>query len=660
MKKISIFKTIFIYFLIACFVLVSINIYTYIISNKNTTEDYTYNNLINDIENNNISHISTIKISPDENNSGYATIVFNDEEKSVKVLPIPSLSSFMDIVHSNLKDTNIIKTEAMPKSNSLPLWATLVLIAIVLIIIIVTIVAGIASPIKSMSDRAVRLGKNKAKLIIGSQVKVTFKDAAGLKEEKNDLEEVVEFLKSPQKFEEIGARIPKGILLVGPPGTGKTLLARAIAGEANVKFFSISGSDFVEMFVGLGASRVRDLFEEAKRNKPALIFIDEIDAVGRRRGPGIGGGHDEREQTLNQLLVEMDGFTKNEGLIILAATNRPDVLDPALLRPGRFDRQIVVGAPDVKGREDILKVHAKNKKIDKSVDLKEVAKMTSGFTGAELENLLNESAILAVRKNKKYIEIDHIKKAFIKVGVGTERKSRIVSQEERKITAYHEAGHAILFEMLNLLDSVHIVSIIPTGMAGGYTMPLPVDKGYLSKNYLEQHIISLFGGRVAEDIIFNDITTGASNDIERATETAHSMVSKYGMSSLGPINFNPKVTSEELSALIDKEVEKIISTAYEKAKSIITDNLDILHSCAKLLLEKEKISGDEFRALFPENSLPEKKKPTIVEFDYDNEDDNIDNADNEINNVDNINVKENNDEENNDEDIDLSSQNNSI
>ncbi|MDE6357554.1 MAG: AAA family ATPase, partial [Eubacteriales bacterium] len=357
-------------------------IYTYIISNKNTTEDYTYNNLINDIENNNISHISTIKISPDENNSGYATIVFNDEEKSVKVLPIPSLSSFMDIVHSNLKDTNIIKTEAMPKSNSLPLWATLVLIAIVLIIIIVTIVAGIASPIKSMSDRAVRLGKNKAKLIIGSQVKVTFKDAAGLKEEKNDLEEVVEFLKSPQKFEEIGARIPKGILLVGPPGTGKTLLARAIAGEANVKFFSISGSDFVEMFVGLGASRVRDLFEEAKRNKPALIFIDEIDAVGRRRGPGLGGGHDEREQTLNQLLVEMDGFTKNEGLIILAATNRPDVLDPALLRPGRFDRQIVVGAPDVKGREDILKVHAKNKKIDKSVDLKEVAKMTSGFTGA--------------------------------------------------------------------------------------------------------------------------------------------------------------------------------------------------------------------------------------------------------------------------------------
>lgn len=617
MKKVTIFQTIFIYFLIACFILVGLTIYkNYSLSKHSGIEKYTYNTLLSDIENNNLEDILAIDIKPDVRGSGFATIIFKDNKKPSEVLAIPSMSSFMQVVHSNLKDTDIVVTQAAEKPISLfsYLFPFLVIAAVVIIIILVIATQG-----KSMSSRATSFGKNKAKLITGNQVKVTFKDVAGLKEEKYDLEEVVEFLKAPQKFEEIGARIPKGILLVGPPGTGKTLLARAIAGEASVKFFSISGSDFVEMFVGVGASRVRDLFEEAKRNKPALIFIDEIDAVGRRRGSGLGGGHDEREQTLNQLLVEMDGFTKNEGLIILAATNRPDILDPALLRPGRFDRQIVVGAPDVKGREDILKVHAKNKKLDETVDINEIAKMTSGFTGAELENLLNEAALLAARKNEKTIKTKHIRKAFIKVGVGTERKSRVISQEEKEITAYHEAGHAILFETLNLLDSVHIVSIIPTGMAGGYTMPLPVDKGYLSKNYLEQHIISLFGGRIAEDIIFNDVTTGASNDIERATKTAYSMVAKYGMSSLGPIQFDPKENSQELSAAIDKEVEKIISNAYEKAKSIITDNLDILHSCAKLLLEKEKISGDEFRALFPENSLPEKKKPTIIEFDYNSE-----------------------------------------
>ncbi|MDE6181682.1 MAG: ATP-dependent zinc metalloprotease FtsH, partial [Eubacteriales bacterium] len=618
MKKTSIFQTIFIYVLIGFFILAGLTIYkNYTSSKEDIQKAYTYNELVNDIKSNNISHIKSITIKPTENNSGFATIDFNDQKKEKEILPIPSISSFMDIVHSNLKDADIIKTKPVDNtSNIYSLVIPLIAIVVVVITIIVFLVL-IAKQGKNVSDKASSFGKNKAKLIIGSHTKVTFKDVAGLKEEKSDLEEIVEFLKSPKKFEEIGARIPKGILLIGSPGTGKTLLARAIAGEANVKFFSISGSDFVEMFVGVGASRVRDLFEEAKANKPALIFIDEIDAVGRRRGSGLGGGHDEREQTLNQLLVEMDGFTKNEGLIILAATNRPDILDPALLRPGRFDRQIVVSAPDVKGREDILNVHLKNKKLDESVEVKEIAKMTSGFTGAELENLLNEAALLAARKNEKNIKMEHIRKAFIKVGVGTERKSRVISQEEKKITAYHEAGHAILFEMLNLLDSVHIVSIIPTGMAGGYTMPLPVDKGYLSKKYLEQNIMSFFGGRIAEDIIFNDVTTGASNDIERATQIAYSMVADYGMSSLGPVKFNPKSNSQELSSLVDKEVEKIISNSYEKAKKIITDNIDILHSCANLLLEKEKISGDEFRALFPENYLPEKIKPTIIEFNDD-------------------------------------------
>lgn len=634
MKKASIFQTIFIYILIGCFILAGLTIYkNYTLSKENNQKRYTYNELINDIENNNISHIKNITIKPTENNSGFATITFIDENKDKETLAIPSISSFMDIVHLNLKDIDIIKTQPVDNTNNMyslliPIITTFILVITIIIFLVLIVKQG-----KNVSDKASSFGKNKAKLIIGSHTKVTFKDVAGLKEEKSDLEEIVEFLKSPKKFEEIGARIPKGVLLVGSPGTGKTLLARAIAGEAGVKFFSISGSDFVEMFVGVGASRVRDLFEEAKANKPALIFIDEIDAVGRRRGSGLGGGHDEREQTLNQLLVEMDGFTKNEGLIILAATNRPDILDPALLRPGRFDRQIVVNSPDVKGREDILNVHLKNKKLDESVEVKEIAKMTSGFTGAELENLLNEAALLAARKDEKNIKMEHIRKAFIKVGIGTERKSRVISQEEKNITAYHESGHAILFEMLNLLDSVHLVSIIPTGMAGGYTMPLPVDKGYLSKNYLEQNIMSFFGGRIAEDIIFNDITTGASNDIERATQIAYSMVCDYGMSNLGPIKFNPKSNSQELSSLVDKEVEKIISNAYEKAKTIITDNIDILHSCAKLLLEKEKISGDEFRALFPENYLPEKIKPTIIEFNDDNSDDTSENINKNTENI---------------------------
>ena len=612
MKKGNLAYTVFLYFLIGCFILVSLSLFQKYNSNINGGYfKYTYSTLINDIENKNTSEIEKLIIKPDDLNSGFVKIIFKDKKRQPETLALPSLSDFMEIVHKNLKDTNIVETKPISKKTSIFTFMMPIIFTIITIIVIFMI---LKNQDKGPASKVNNFGKSKAKIIYGNNPKVTFKDVAGLREEKGDLEEVVEFLKEPQKFEEIGARIPKGILLVGPPGTGKTLLARAIAGEADVKFFSISGSDFVEMFVGVGASRVRSLFEEAKNNKPALIFIDEIDAVGRKRGSGLGGGHDEREQTLNQLLVEMDGFTKNEGIIIIAATNRPDILDPALLRPGRFDRQIFVGSPDVKGREDILKVHAKNKKIEESVDISEIAKMTSGFTGAELENLLNESAILAAKSNSKFINMEHIKKAFIKVGVGTERKSRVISKEEKEITAYHEAGHAILFEMLNLLDSVHIVSIIPTGAAGGYTMPLPVDKGYLSKNYLMQHIVSLFGGRVAEDIIFSDVTTGASNDIERATKTAYSMVSDYGMSELGPMQFNPKINSEQLAGLIDKEVEKIIFEAYETAKRIINENIDVLHSCAKLLMEKEKISGDEFRELFPENYLPEKKKPTLIEF----------------------------------------------
>ncbi|MFI3231657.1 MAG: ATP-dependent zinc metalloprotease FtsH, partial [bacterium] len=417
--------------------------------------------------------------------------------------------------------------------------------------------------------------------------------------------------KSPQKFNDIGARIPKGILLVGPPGTGKTLLARAVAGEAGVQFFTISGSDFVEMFVGVGASRVREMFEEAKNHKPCLIFIDEIDAVGRRRGSGLGGGHDEREQTLNQLLVEMDGFTSNEGIIILAATNRVDILDPALLRPGRFDRQIYVGAPDVKGREEILNVHAKTKVIDSKVNLKDIAKTTAGFTGAELENLLNEAAIIAAKKDKKCIYVEDLEKAFIKVGIGTEKKSRVTSLEERKITAYHEAGHAILAEALPLIDSVHIISIIPTGPAGGYTMHLPVDKGYISKTYFYQDIMSLYGGRIAEELIFDEITTGASSDIERASRIARAMVTKYGMSELGAIDIIEDHISQELSSSIDKEISKILKECYEDATRILQENLEYLHSCAEILLEKEKISGDEFREIFPENYFPKKPLPTF-------------------------------------------------
>lgn len=459
-------------------------------------------------------------------------------------------------------------------------------------------------------------GKSRAKLAKEDNIKVTFADVAGLDEEKESLQEVVDFLKTPGKYIEVGARIPKGVLLVGPPGTGKTLIAKAVAGEAGVPFFSISGSDFVEMFVGVGASRVRDLFEEAKKNAPCIVFIDEIDAVGRRRGSGLGGGHDEREQTLNQLLVEMDGFGVNQGIIVLAATNRADILDPAIMRPGRFDRKVAVGRPDVKGREAILKVHVRKKPLGDDVDLHEIARTTAGFVGADLENLMNEAAINAARATRKFIQKADVDAAFIKVGIGTEKKSRLVPESERKITAYHEAGHAILFHLLPDVGPVYTVSIIPTGVgAAGYTMPLPEnDNIFMTKGRLLQDIMVSLGGRIAEELIFDDITTGASQDIKNVTDTARRMVTQYGMSEkLGLLHYgsddqeevflgrnigHEKLYGEEVTSMIDREVQAIVDDCYQKAKDLIVENMDKLHKCAELLLEKERIDQEEFEALF--------------------------------------------------------------
>ncbi len=461
--------------------------------------------------------------------------------------------------------------------------------------------------------KMMNFGKSRARMSTDTQT--TLKDVAGLQEEKEDLEEIIDFLKEPAKYTKVGARIPKGVLLEGRPGTGKTLLAKAVAGEANVPFFSISGSDFVEMFVGVGASRVRDLFADAKKNSPCIVFIDEIDAVARRRGTGMGGGHDEREQTLNQLLVEMDGFGVNEGIIVMAATNRVDILDPAILRPGRFDRKITVSAPDVRGREDILKVHAKNKPLSDDVDLTQIAQTTAGFTGADLENLLNEAAIVAAKDDRGFIKQDDIKKSFIKVGIGAEKKSRIISDKEKKITAYHEAGHAILFHLLPDVGPVYTVSIIPTGPgAAGYTMPLPEkDEMFLTKGRMLQDIMVLLGGRIAEEITFDDITTGASNDIKRATQEARRMVTRYGMSeNIGVLNYDAdddevfigrdlahtKSHGEYITGEIDKEVKRIVDDCYGKAKAMLLENKDVLENCAQLLLEKEKIGREEFEALF--------------------------------------------------------------
>ncbi|WP_132253479.1 ATP-dependent zinc metalloprotease FtsH [Natranaerovirga pectinivora] len=578
-------------------------------SDEKRGDAYGYKQFLNDLEGNQIRYI---QIKPNaEVPTGSVKVDFIDNSSRTFFV------SNTNQVELDVREYNIDREMLdVPRPN----WLLSLLPSIIALGVVIFLFFFIMNQAQGGGggSRVMNFGKSRAKMVVDDKKTITFKNVAGLDEEKEELEELVEFLKSPRKFVELGARIPKGVLLVGPPGTGKTLLAKAVAGEAGVPFFSISGSDFVEMFVGVGASRVRDLFEQAKKNSPCIIFIDEIDAVGRKRGAGLGGGHDEREQTLNQLLVEMDGFGINEGVIVVAATNRVDILDPALLRPGRFDRKVVVGRPDAKGREEILKVHGKGKPLSDDVDFRAIARSTSGFTGADLENLLNEAAIFAARENKKVIEQEDIHRAFIKVGIGTEKKSRVITEKEKKITAYHEAGHAIMHEILSEIDPVHSISIIPTGFAGGYTMSIPAeDTYYETKTKMEQEIIALLGGRAAEKLVLDDITTGASNDIERATKIASGMVTKFGMSDvLGPIQFgdnNEEVFigrdwghtrnyGENIAGLIDSEIKGIIDSSYNKAIKILNENIEVLHKTAEVLLEKEKISGIEFKALFNEFS----------------------------------------------------------
>ena len=575
----------------------------------NNRIEYTRGELQEDLEAGNV--VAADIVPSRETPTGEVTIVLDSGLE--KTLYVTDVSEIEELLISYDVDPYVekVQEESWFLTSVLPMLA-----AVAVLIVFFTMMNGQSA---GGSAKMMNFGKSRAKLSNGDG-KITLKDVAGLQEEKEELEEIVEFLKDPAKFTKVGARIPKGVLLEGAPGTGKTLLAKAIAGEAGVPFFSISGSDFVEMFVGVGASRVRDLFEEAKHHSPCIVFIDEIDAVARRRGTGMGGGHDEREQTLNQLLVEMDGFGVNEGIIVLAATNRVDILDPAILRPGRFDRKITVNRPDVAGREDILRVHAKNKPLAEDVDLKKVAQTTAGFTGADLENLLNESSIIAAKENRAYVIQKDIDKAFIKVGLGVEKKSRVISDKEKKITAYHEAGHAILFHVLPDVDPVHMISIIPTGLgAAGYTMPLPEkDEMFMTKSHMLQDIMVSLGGRIAEEIVFNDITTGASNDIQKATKTARNMVTRYGMSEkLGVINYendddevfigrdlaHAKSHSELISGKIDTEVKDIVDDCYQKAREIILEHMDVLNSCAQLLLEKEKIGREEFEALFENRGI---------------------------------------------------------
>ena len=545
--------------------------------------------------------VPTGAVIVDTTDSGQRKVYVTDVNEAIALLNKYDI----DVTTQDVPGDNVFLTTLLP-----------VLLTGALVIFLIMMMNRQMSAGGGGNAKMMNFGKSRARMSSpDDNKKVTFDKVAGLQEEKEDLVEVVDFLKSPQKYTKVGARIPKGVLLVGPPGTGKTLLAKAVAGEAGVPFFSISGSDFVEMFVGVGASRVRDLFEEGKRHAPCIIFIEEIDAVARQRGTGMGGGHDEREQTLNQLLVEMDGFGVNEGIIVMAATNRVDILDPAILRPGRFDRKVAVGRPDVKGREEILRVHAKDKPLGEDVDLAQIARTTAGFTGADLENLLNEAAIEAARQGRGFILQSDIKGAFIKVGIGAEKKSKVISEKEKRITAYHESGHAILFHVLPDMDPVYTISIIPTGMgAAGYTMPLPDnDEMFNTKGQMLQDITTLLGGRVAEEIIFGDITTGASNDIKRATAAARSMVMKYGMSDrLGLISYgddddevfigrdlaHTRSYSEDVAKAIDEEIRRIIGECHDQAKKIILEHEDILHKCAKLLLEKEKVYRDEFEALF--------------------------------------------------------------
>ena len=564
-----------------------------------------YSELIGKIK---AGEVTEIVISADKQTAEVNLKSSSDTKVSnVKEVAIPSLDNFMSQIETEITNGTV---EVSQEEESMLVTVLSLFSPFVILIVFLLFWVLLMNPNQN-GNKSISFGKSKARMVnAGDKNKVTFKDVAGVDEEKEELEEIVEFLKSPKKFTDMGARIPKGVLLVGQPGTGKTLLAKAVAGEAGVPFFIISGSDFVEMFVGVGASRVRDLFEQAKKHAPCIIFIDEIDAVGRQRGAGLGGGHDEREQTLTQLLVEMDGFAPNEGVIVLAATNRPDVLDKALLRAGRFDRQIVVSAPDVKAREQILEVHARKKKLADDVDLKTVATNTSGFAGADLENVLNEAALLTARRNKTEIGMQEIEEAMVKVTMGPEKKSKVISEKEKKLVAFHEAGHAVVSRFLETQDNVHQISIVPRGMAGGYTMYRPSeDKSFMSKTEMEENIVSLLGGRVAEALVLGDISTGASNDIERATKIARAMVTKYGMSSvLGTISFGSgneevflgrdlaqsKDYSDETATLIDVEVKKIIDAAYRRAEELLNANMSKLHAVAGVLLEKEKIDGDEF------------------------------------------------------------------
>lgn len=574
-------------------------------SNQNVDVSYTEMNFVEDLENNKISSVYVQQNA--EVPTGTVTLSMKDH--SVVQFFVPDVNelqqTFSDIVTENKYDVGFSMEDVKRPSFIEKIMPYMFgLIALLVLFMLMAGMQGAGSGGGAMMN----FGKSRAHMTSDEDNKITFADVAGLKEEKEDLAEVVDFLKNPGKFISLGARIPKGMLLVGPPGTGKTLLAKAVAGEAHVPFFSIAGSDFVEMFVGVGASRVRDLFAEAKKHTPCIIFIDEIDAVARRRGSGLGGGHDEREQTLNQMLVEMDGFSEHEGIIVMAATNRVDILDPAILRPGRFDRKVNVGKPDVKGREEILTVHTKNKPLSETVDLKEIARTTAGFSGADLENLMNESAIYAARDNRKYIIKEDIDRAFIKVGIGTERKSRVIPREDLRITAYHEAGHAILFHVLEGVGPVYTVSIIPTGQgAAGYTMPLPEkDNVHLTRGKLLNDIKVSLGGRIAEEMVMDDISAGASQDIKQATSLARSMVTEFGMSSqLGMINYDDEdeKVSEYTSSIIDKEIKAIIDDCYQEAKRLLEENIDILHTCASLLLEKERIDRAEFEALFENRSV---------------------------------------------------------
>ena len=584
----------------------------YFLDGNTTTNSYTRAAFEKDIQSGDVTAIDIVQNR--EIPTGSVNLTFSDSTQ--KVLIVSDVNEIVSYLQD--QDITYYTMENVPAESWIMTLLPYLIIFGAMFIFFMIMTNQAAANAGGGSSKMMNFGKSRAKLMQPDAKKVTFANVAGLKEEKEELEEIVDFLRAPQKYTALGARIPKGVLLVGPPGTGKTLLAKAIAGEAGVPFFSISGSDFVEMFVGVGASRVRDLFEEAKKNAPCIVFIDEIDAVARCRGTGMGGGHDEREQTLNQMLVEMDGFGVNEGIIVMAATNRVDILDPAIMRPGRFDRKVYVGRPDIGGREEILAVHAKNKPLGDDVDLKQIAQTTAGFTGADLENLLNEAAIIAAKENRAYITQNDIKKSFVKVGIGAEKKSRIISDKEKRITAFHEAGHAILFHVLPDVGPVYSVSIIPTGVgAAGYTMPLPEkDEMFNTKGKMLQDITVSLGGRVAEELIFDDITTGASQDIKQATAYAKSMVTKFGMSeALGLVSYgddNDEVfigrdfghTSrgygEQVATTIDSEVKRIIDECYDRAKTIIKEHEAVLYKCADLLLEKEKITREEFEALFEE------------------------------------------------------------